>query len=220
MNLLEKATKVLSLAEDDEESYAWISASEALLLRPASPRGMLWDKPLVILVTQFMRKYEAFRCDVSTGQIAPLTEFNLTYSSQLIGTPMHMVYLGAEGKEDAPREIKFIPPDAKLSPNGERLLWMTRRGTWTAASLDGRRETTWRSTGSSPHGAIWTPNSRRWIELVSHYEEEQWVIPRAVVHRLDEPGHNREVVIEGLTDGLQVGLTNDKLLILRHPGDR
>jgi hypothetical protein len=113
-------------------------------------------------------------------------------------------------------DLTCIPPRCDLSPDGRCLLWLSGHRTWIAAMLDGAREVRWRSQGRLPGHGFWLRDSRRWVELVSHYGKGGYTITRAVVHSVDDPLAAREIPTPGLEDGLVLGLTGEDRFLIRH----
>jgi hypothetical protein len=209
-DLLGKARLLTPLRHD--ETYAWISPEELLILRPtldvSGPYKQEWDRSIPAT---------AHHLQISTREESPLDTFNQVHQNALIA----QVGVSYSHGSDVPTSMGQFAPFAALSPNGQYLLWTTPQGL-RVASLDGRETINGPRINLGPvdrgsgglANPIWLPDSRSWLEVGS----DNSLLRRPItLRRMDQIEESQTAFVLGWQDGYICGLTTNNTVLVQCP---
>ena len=202
-HLMEVATKVADTSDVFGEDYLWLN-NHTLLLWELIPDSDTFRAALV---------------DTHTGERTLPQEFNARNNPFLKGRLFRATIEGSNHWEE-----HYLSPRTTASFDGRWILWQTAfpASEWIAATIDGEQRR-WNKdlfdaeVRSADNQAFWLRDGKRWAELVSRYQDETDTLPRANIYELGNDSPIKSVPIEGLRDGLPVGVTHDGKIMMFHP---
>ena len=203
------STKVADATEDFAEDYLWLDDHTLLFLRLTPKKKGIFHAVLV---------------DTTTGRKTLPEPFNAKNSALLLGQSFGF---GVEGSKHW--DYDYAPPKVTLSPDKQWLLWPTTIENpdfqWVAADFDGKQQI-WKQMADPKseikHGGnegYWLRDNTGWVELVQKYAKRRYTLTRANIYHLGNPAPVRAIDIEGLADGLKVGMTQEGRVMMYHPPD-
>lgn len=213
-DLTERAERTgLVLGED--EDYAWINGREVLLLKlaemPNAPKRGLFG-----LASSFLRHFYLIKVEAASGRSEELAAFNRAHAKRLTAQPMQVQCVDHAGELTRPSEMHFLPPTWALSSTGDWILWGRAFGGWNAALLDGSQFSRWKDRSTMRGHGSWFPHSHKWVEAAQVYRHGEYRVSRMIIRRANDPGFRQFVEVNGLDDGLTVGVTERGSFMMRH----
>lgn len=150
--------------------------------------------------------------------------FNTRHAPLMVARVMHVHCDGIPG-----HRVVYFPPSHAVSPDRKWIAWHSDHAgiasEWVLASLEGSEQFRWhheKDPASSwwlPGHCMWYADARRWVELHSSWRDGSYWISQAVVHDLQYPMRSETVALDGMPDGLPIGIDASGGVLMRTSRD-